>query len=86
MESVSITQGIPPKVYSNCPSKVSSLQEEVLQILSTDFGVSPLGLSRQYPAQSCDEIYDANPSSTSGFYWIRAESAIQLSFCTFNFI
>ena len=86
VESVRITQRIPPKVHSNCPSEVSSLQEDILQILSTDFGVSPLGLSRQYPAQSCNEIHDANPSSTSGFYWIRAESAIQQYFCTFNFI
>ena len=46
---------------------------DVLQLLSAEYGVHPLGLIPAYAAQSCDQILEANPDSSSGLYWITSE-------------
>ena len=56
---------------------------DVLQLLTDQYGVRPLGLSRSYSAESCDQVAEANPDSMSGLYWIsNGEDPVQLQ-CNF---
>lgn len=71
------------RVSSSCPTNVDKLQADVLEFLSSRFGVSPLGLSREYAADSCEDITEANPNSIDGLYWIRTNSSTEQKNCIF---
>ena len=72
-------------IVNGCPSE--SVEEDilvdVLQLLASEYGVHPLGLARSYPAISCDQVYEANPSSESGLYWIIFHGMTVRSYCEF---
>ena len=59
-----ITQG------SQCPMTGDDIIVDVLQLLSAQFGLRPLGLTMSYSAESCDQVAEANPESPSGIYWV----------------
>lgn len=63
----------PIKVGSSC-SALQMMREEIMvdvfQLLATQFGFQPLGRSRSYFAESCDQVVEVNPDSESGKYWI----------------
>ena len=42
---------------------------------------SPYGKSIATPANSCSAIYNYNPSSPSGYYWIKTSSSPQQVYC-----
>ena len=76
----------PTKTTTSC-SSLQQIREEtatdVLQLLAYQYGVRPLGLSRSYSAESCDQVAEANPDSMSGLYWISdGEDSVQLQ-CNF---
>ena len=76
----------PTKTATSC-SSLQQIREEtaidVLQLLADQYGYRPLGLSRSYSAESCDQVVEANPDSMSGLYWIRnGEDPVQLQ-CNF---
>ena len=58
--------------HGSCPSQQAreEVLVDVLQLLSAQFGVFPLGLTASYAAQSCDQVVEANPNSQSGMYWV----------------
>ena len=65
--------GNPVRVYANgCPSEQDNedILVDVLGLLSSEFGVVPLGLARSYAATSCEEVARASPHSKAGLYWI----------------
>ena len=72
-------------IVNDCPSE--SINEDVLvdmlQLLASEYGVNPLGLARSYPAMSCDQVYEANPRSKSGLYWIIFNDMSIRSYCEF---
>ena len=43
---------------------------DVLQLLSAQFGLRPLGLAMTYAAESCEQVAEANTDSQSGMYWV----------------
>ena len=47
-----------------------------------------LGRKRKYPAGSCSEIRDANPSASSRNYWLKGESELDAGkiYCDFDFV
>ena len=54
---------------------LGKIQQEVAQ-LKTEEPLCPrsLGLSSYKPAKSCREIFRCNPSSPSGYYWLKSAS------------
>ena len=54
---------------------LGKIQQEVAQ-LKTENPPCPcsLGLSSYKPAKSCREIFHCNPSSSSGYYWLKSAS------------
>ena len=73
------------RTYHSCPSSevMETIEADALQFLSSKFGVFPLGLNREYPAASCEDIVRANPNSKNEAYWIRANATIEKKNCTF---
>ena len=71
---------------SSCPS-IQSREEiivDVLQLLSAEFEVYPLGLAASYAAKSCDQVAQVNPDSPSGMYWIRQDGRDPVqAYCSF---
>ena len=69
----------------SCPlqSAHEDITVDVLQLLSSEFGVRPLGLIRAYPAESCDQVAAANPGSPAGLYWISSDGNIVQVHCQF---
>ena len=57
---------------NGCPSEQDNedILVDVLGLLSSEFGVVPLGLARSYAATSCEEVARASPHSKTGLYWI----------------
>ena len=72
-------------IFSGCPleSVPEDILVDMLQLLASEYGVNPLGLARLYPAMSCDQVYEANPRSKSGFYWIKLHDMTVRSYCGF---
>ena len=72
-------------IVNGCPSE--SVPEDILvdvvQLLASEYGVNPLGLARLYPAMSCDQVYEANPRSKSGLYWMILHGMTTRSYCEF---
>jgi len=50
-----------------------------------DDDYAELGMTSEYPAESCREIYNKNPvcHKQSGYYWIKSHEAT-IKVCTFN--
>ena len=70
----------------SCPSAQSreEITADVLQLLSAQFGVYPLGLAASYAAESCDQVTEVNPDSPSGMYWIRRDGRDPVQvYCSF---
>ncbi|ORU93119.1 MAG: hypothetical protein A6F71_08850 [Cycloclasticus sp. symbiont of Poecilosclerida sp. M] len=57
-----------------CPSQqiYEDITVDVLQLLSAQFGLRPLGLAMTYAAESCEQVAEANPDSPSGMYWVNS--------------
>jgi hypothetical protein len=71
-----------------CSSDSSQTREDiivdVLQLLSDQYGLYPLGLTMSYAAESCDQVFEANPASPSSNYWVYDENRNPVqSFCQF---
>ena len=82
-----IDAGVYSAISTTSCSSLQQAEEEVtvdvLQLLADRYGVRPLGLSRSYSAESCDQVAEANPGSMSGLYWIsNGEDPVQLQ-CNF---
>ena len=61
------------RMHANgCPSEQDNedILRDTLKLLSFEFGVVPLGLTRSYAATSCEEVARASPHSKAGLYWI----------------
>ena len=56
---------------------------EVLHLLSSEFGVVPLGRARSLAASSCEQVAAASAQNTSGFYWITDGTTTQQEYCNF---
>lgn len=57
---------------------------DVLQLLSNQYGVFPLGLTSLYAAESCDQVLEVNPDSQSGTYWvIGTDGSPTQEYCSF---
>lgn len=62
---------------------IEDIKVDILQLLSSEFSIHPLGVIRSYPAESCDQVYLANPASLSGMYWITNGENTALIHCQF---
>ena len=62
------------KHFSDC-SQREQIQEEInrdmVQLLTTEYGIDPLGRLREFPATSCEEIN--HTYFTPGLYWIAQD-------------
>ncbi len=69
----------------SCPSPeaTEAITMDVLQLLSAQFGVYPLGLTRSYSAESCDQVAEVNPDSPPGMYWIYSDGNPTQVLCQF---
>ena len=56
---------------------------DLLQLLSTEFGLVPLGRAKSYAALSCEEVADASPQNMAGLYWITDGNYTQQEYCNF---
>lgn len=58
---------------------------DVLQLLSSEFQVRPLGLSQSYLARSCEQVGLVRPDSPSGIYWIADPEGLEpvQTYCQF---
>ena len=73
IERVAIRIGANPvRVSNGCPSEEDNeeILVEVLQLLSSEFQVVPLGRAKSYVATSCMQVADASPQNKAGLYWI----------------
>ena len=79
--------GNPVRVSANgCPSEQDNedILVDVLGLLSSEFGVVPLGLARSYAATSCEEVARASPHSKAGLYWITdGSNTAHQEYCNF---
>ena len=74
----------PPKIYNNgCPSERDNedILVDVLKLLSSEFGVVPLGRAKYYAAISCMQVADASPQNKAGLYWITNGTNTRQEFC-----
>ena len=73
------------KLVNDCPSESTNedILVDMLQLLASEYGVNPLGLARLYPAISCDQVYETNPRSKSGLYWIIFNGISIRNYCEF---
>ena len=87
IESGALKRGANPgRVYTHgCPSEEDNenLLGDVLQLLSSEFGVVPLGRAKSYAATSCKEVADASPQNKAGLYWITDGNNTQHEYCFF---
>lgn len=84
-----ITDGIltAQSYNESCPSPLmrEDIMVDVLQLLSTQYGVFPLGLTSLYAADSCDQVAEVNPTSQSGTYWVTGTDGYPTQeYCTFS--
>ena len=54
-----------------------------LQLLSTEFGLVPLGRAKSYAALSCEEVADTSPQNMAGLFWITDGNNTQQEYCNF---
>ena len=74
-----------PKQFSDCSDSdtiTSGIAIEMTQILSSKFGVQPLGQVKEFPAASCDKLRQVHANPLSGLYWITNNENQQiLEYC-----
>ena len=73
IERVAIRRSANPvRVSNGWPSEDDNedILVEVLQFLSSEFQVVPLGRAKLYAATSCMQVADASPKNKAGLYWI----------------
>ena len=77
--------GNPVRVYNGYPSKEDNkdILVDVLQFLSSEFQVVPLGRAKSYAATSCTQVADASPQNKAGLYWITDGTHTQQEYCNF---
>ena len=56
---------------------------DLLQFLSTEFGLVPLGWAKSYAALSCEEVADASPQNKEDLFWITDGNNTQQEYCNF---
>ena len=86
IERLVIRRGANPvRVYNGCPSEEDNedILVEVLQLLSSEFQVVPLGRAKSYAATSCMQVADASPQNKAGLYWITDGTHTQQEYCNF---
>ena len=86
IERVAIRRGVNPVRISNgflSKEHNEDILVEVLQLLSSEFQVVPLGWAKLYAATSCMQVADASPHNKAGLYWIIDGSNTQQEYCNF---
>ena len=73
------------RVYNGCPSEEDNedILVDVLQLLSSEFQVVPLGQAKSYAATSCMQVADASPQNKAGLYWITDGTNTQQEYSNF---
>ena len=81
IERLAIRRGVNPvrRVNNGCPSE----EDNMLQLLSSEFQVVPLGRAKSYAATSCMQVADASPQNMAGLYWITDGTHTQQEYCNF---
>ena len=60
-------------ISTSLKESVKNLTEELMDALGRiELAVTPIGLTCYKPARSCREIFRSNPSSPSGYYWLKS--------------
>ena len=69
----------------SCPTSQSreEITLDILQFLAVEHGLRPLGVAREYAAESCDLVAQVNPGSESGLYWIYNDGNPEQEYCMF---
>ena len=77
--AIQMRSGINRAITTNNCNNRSQIQEGilagVLQLLYTEYGVNPLGRSRDCPIESCGSVQQP------GMYWIRNGTEIIQQYC-----
>ena len=68
---------------NDCPSSSAKddILVDVLQLLASEHGAHPLGLTPSYPAASCDQVSAANPGRKTGLYWVGSGDNVKRLNC-----
>jgi len=69
--------------FNSCPSEENKegIIEDVINFVSSTYGVSRLGLLRSFAAPSCDQALAAHPGGEGLLYWINAGNTTQQRYC-----
>ena len=67
------------------PSNTTLTQEELDKVIETlKDAICIKGQYASFPATSCKEIYDCNPNTPSGYYWVGTDGQPQRLYCGMN--
>ena len=86
IERGAIKRGENPIRNSNGCSSAEDNEDilgDVLQLLSSEFGVVPLGRAKSYAATSCQQVANARPQNKAGLYWITDGTNTRQVYCNF---
>ena len=81
--NLNLTAGSNPGTFSSeCPSEQTreGILDNVLQLISSQFDIHPIGLSRAFAASSCEQALSLHPHGSGHLFWILGEN-IQLQQC-----
>ena len=60
---------------------IEQLREDILEEVRRELNLTCPGYREMYPATSCKEIYDCNPTTPSGYYWVNTTTRPLQVYC-----
>jgi len=81
---LALTAGSHPITFtSGCPSEQTrdGILSNVIQLIASRFGVTPIGLAKSFAASSCEQALSLHPQANGQLFWIRLGEGIQLQPC-----
>ena len=68
--------------YSNVVQKLDEISKKLETTMNKLISLHQPGKTASHPAMSCAEIYDYNPTTPSGYYWLKdSNNAVIRMFC-----
>ena len=60
---------------------IEQLKEDILEEVRRELNLTCPGNREMYPATSCKEIHDCNPTAPSGYYWVNTNTGPLQVYC-----
>ena len=61
---------------------IEQLRDEILEKVRRELKLICPGDREMYPATSCKEIHDCDPTAPSGYYWVNTTTGLRRIFCS----